>query len=99
MDEWANGKRPKEVKHRFQMQPAAQLLVAPFFNDVGGGEDARVGQIDLFLVAPDAQLDPTDAEYETKLRQVLDNVQNQVGGTWTIEPRELEVFTCEVQKP
>jgi RNA polymerase sigma factor (sigma-70 family) len=83
---------PQGWTHRFQFQPAAQVMDAPFFI---GDDDSRNIANDDFLIAPDAQLKQTDAQHRAKLQRILDNLPAQVGGEWKLEERELEVFTLE----
>ena len=95
---WFGGRRGKGSTHRFQFQPATELLGAPFFID-GTEGDAMEINVSLVLIASDAHLKPTDPEYETKLRKILDNIENQIGGAWRIERRTLDVFRIEPAAP
>ena len=95
---WFGGRRAKGSTHRFQFQPATELLGAPFFID-GTEGDAMEINVSLVLIAADAHLQPTDPEHETKLRKILDNIENQIGGAWRIERRTLDVFRIELAAP
>jgi hypothetical protein len=88
---WFVGRGGKGGTHTFQFQPASEHLGAPFFID-GVDGDALEIDADLYLIAADAQLKPTDPQYLPKLRKVLDNIEKQIGGEWRIESRTLDVF-------
>jgi len=91
---WFGGRRGGGSTHRFQFQPATELLGAPFFID-GNDSDAMEINVSLVLIAKDANLKPADPEYEMKLRKVLDNIEKQIGGEWRIERRTLDIFRLE----
>jgi len=91
---WFNGRRGKGSTHRFQFQPATELLGAPFFID-GNDSDAMEISVNLVLIAADANLKHSDPQYEAKLRKVLDNMEKQIGGEWRIEQRTLDIFRIE----
>lgn len=93
MDRWVAGQRPRNTTHRFSFQPVAQLLDAPFL-----GDSTETGiQNNMFYIAPDAELDHTAADFRPKLQQALDNLKTQIGGTWSIEDREID--TWEATRP
>jgi RNA polymerase sigma-70 factor (ECF subfamily) len=93
MGRWVAGQRPRNTTHRFSFQPVAQILDAPFL-----GDSVLTGiQNNMFYIAPDAQLDHTATDFRPKLQQVLENLKTQIGGTWSIEDREID--TWEATQP
>jgi RNA polymerase sigma factor (sigma-70 family) len=87
-------RRPFGWTHAFQFDAACKNMDAPFFLDPSTGHGSFHNN-DLFPVAADAMLHRTDPGYETALRQVLDNVQAQIGGDFAIERRPIRTFTLE----
>jgi hypothetical protein len=99
---WAKNRTlPSNVRRQGSVQDAARALAAPFFAE-GGEKDSVMGygkfhENSLFLMAADARLKPDDPELKTKLRKILDFVQEQIGGDWRVEKREIEVYVLEVE--
>lgn len=94
---WSENDRPAGSTNAFEFQSAARHLDAPFIADAGRGEPDISGDdtpriSSLIYILPDAKLNSSDPQYETKLRKILDNVQTQVGGIWAIERREVDVY-------
>jgi hypothetical protein len=74
---------------------AAAFLDAPFLdNDEQHGE---LGHTNLFLISADARLKRTDADYDAKLKRVLENLKAQVGGDWRVEEKEIVIFQAHVE--
>lgn len=86
LKQWIADKRPEDSTHQFDFQGAAKSLRAPFFTE----RPVRVG--DMFYISADARLDRAAPDYRLKLAQVLDNITAQVGGEWTIEDRDIDVW-------
>ena len=86
LKEWIKGNRPKDSTHQFDFQGVARVLQAPFFEDRG------ISIAGIFYISADAKLDRTSANYRRDLQQVLDNVAAQVGGQWTLEDRDIDLW-------
>lgn len=86
LKEWIKGNRPKDSTHQFDFQGVASYLQAPFFQDRG------ISIAGVFYISADAKLDRTSPTYRQDLQQVLDNVAGQVGGEWSIEDRDIDVW-------
>jgi hypothetical protein len=81
-------KSPREAKTRFRFQEVGRDMDAPCFGESFG---------DMFYVMGDAKLKRDDPDYKAELQQVVENVRAQVGGTWGIEEREIDVWTAVVK--
>jgi hypothetical protein len=93
---WLGGDHPEGTLTQGQLQPASRLLDTPFFVDGTAAPDgAALPNINLYLIAPDAQLDWRDPLHEARLRKIVDNLARQIGGAWRIEQRTLDVFRIE----
>jgi RNA polymerase sigma factor (sigma-70 family) len=85
---WMMGSPPENVTVAgMQFQTVAEILDAPFF-------DSRYAMYvnNYYPVGPDAHLVHTDPDYRASLQQVIDNIKAQVGGDWTIDDRDIDIW-------
>ena len=87
---WIQNDRPKGSIHRFQMQEVARALDAPFYF---AGQGQSVKDIGVFYIDEQAQnLSWERPDFRANLRKVLDNLEAQLGGEWSIEDRTFDVW-------
>jgi len=93
---WIADNRPRSSTHRFDFQSTAEALDAPFFQEqIALAPNLFEGN--TFHIGKDAMLNRTDADFKAKLGKVLENMKAQIGGDWSIEEREIEVWEAKVQ--
>jgi RNA polymerase sigma factor (sigma-70 family) len=87
---------PREARldgysYESDMSRVAEKLAAPFITEAVTGFWLNGN----FVVAPDATLDPADPEYVPKLKRIAENFRAQIGGDWSVEVREIEVWVIQ----
>jgi RNA polymerase sigma factor (sigma-70 family) len=86
-----NDDRPRGYYVSSNMDGASKRMGAPFFSEPTTGIERNV----RFLVAADANLDPADPEFVARLKRIAENLRAQIGGEWSVEVREFDVWVME----
>lgn len=81
------------VEHTTSFQSWCARAGLPFIDET---ENSKISGT-LFSVMPDAVLKRGDPHLRSKLDRVLRNLEQQIGGTFTVVPREVEVWTPVVR--